>query len=78
MINAKPIGLISGVLGVSIGSYFSATAIIDSLNSAAITGQQAGIYSAITATILGMSLALIGFVYNQAKKHNNRIKKWMP
>ena len=69
MKNVKSIGLIGGVLGAAVGSYFSATAIINSLNSAAITGQQAGIYSAITATILGMSLALIGIVYNQSSKN---------
>ncbi|MBO9492422.1 hypothetical protein J7384_18820 [Endozoicomonas sp. G2_1] len=69
MKNVKSIGLIGGVLGTAIGSYFSAKAIISSLNSAVVTGQQVGIYSAVTATILGMSLALIGIVYNQSSKN---------
>ena len=67
--NVKSIGFISGILGAAVGSYFCATAIIESLSTGTITGQYAGIYSAITATILGMFLALIGIVHNQSSKH---------
>jgi amino acid transporter len=65
----KTLGLIGGLSGAGLGSYFSYSAISESLNSATITAQQAGIYSAIAATILGISLAFIGITYNQINKN---------
>lgn len=65
----KTLGLIGGLSGVGIGFYFSYTAISESLNSASISAQQAGIYFAIAAAILGISLAFIGITYNQVNKN---------
>ena len=65
----KALGLIAGLSGAGIGSYLSYLAITESLYSAAITAQQAGIYSGISATIFGVSLACIGFTYNQMSKN---------
>ncbi|EWH08798.1 hypothetical protein DS2_15459 [Catenovulum agarivorans DS-2] len=61
----KTLGLTCGLSGAGIGSFLSYLAITESLSSTVITAQQAGMYSAISATIFGISLAFIGIIYNK-------------
>ncbi|WP_462172211.1 hypothetical protein [Pseudoalteromonas xiamenensis] len=70
MKNVKFIGVVFGGGGALLGSYFSFTAVQLELISGNITGQQAGVFCAILAIVLGFSLAVAGILSN----HTNRNK----
>ncbi|WP_047042333.1 hypothetical protein [Vibrio mexicanus] len=69
MKTGKTLGLIGGLSGIAIGSYYSFTAIEQSLSLSILSAHQAGTYSAISATIVGVSLAAIGAIYNHSRNN---------
>ncbi|MGJ8694662.1 MAG: hypothetical protein ACSHW0_19565, partial [Thalassotalea sp.] len=69
MKHSKNIGIICGTLGLLSGVYFGLLPIIQSFNFGVISSQQAGMYSATTATILGLSVATICALYHYSSKN---------
>ena len=60
------VGLIFSLVGILAGAYFAIVPVHSALSTAQISGQQAGVYMATIATILGLSCAAVGFVLNRA------------
>ncbi|MGB2740867.1 MAG: hypothetical protein WBC60_09990 [Cognaticolwellia sp.] len=66
MLIGKKVGLLSAVIGTSIGVYYALSPVINNLSNGSITGHTAGIETAAIATIVGLSLAFIGTISNKS------------
>lgn len=61
-------GLLFSGIGIMAGVFYGVYPVFALLANHEISGHQAGLYSAIIATITGLSCAMMGVIYNRSNK----------
>jgi hypothetical protein len=69
MKHGKSIGIFCGVIGLFSGVYFGVLPNLSYLNSSVVTGHQVGLTSATLATVIGVSLAIMGVIHHYSNKN---------
>jgi len=64
MLSGKKLGVISSIIGISIGAYFAMSPIISNYSLGFSTSGDIGLQSAIIGSVVGLSFALIGVISN--------------
>ncbi|WP_019028910.1 hypothetical protein [Colwellia piezophila] len=65
MLLGKKLGILSSIVGISISLYFAVSPVLFNLSPS----HDAGLQSAIIATFVGLSFAVIGIISNNQRKN---------
>lgn len=64
MLLGKKVGIISAITGISIGLFYAVSPVIYNLSNGLMSGHEAGLQSAVIATVAGLSFAAIAIISN--------------